>query len=557
LKVDGNCNASASETRTLLQSGALRRGGLAIAPIPHNAATKTSGLDEEGRCSRAALTLIVLFALVRVALAYCLGLGVDESYTVVISRGLALSYFDHPPLHQWLAHFTAMLVGEGASIRLPFIALFAATGWVMFALTRGLFGARAGVWAVFCLNVSAFFLVSAGGWVVPDGPLLFTLAAAAFVLARLFFEPLDPATIWRLWLTAGFWLGLAGLSKYSAVFFVLGLVAFLALSPRQRHWFAHPAPYLAALLCLAMVSPVIVWNEQNQWVSFAFQGVRGAPGAHWRPLQVGAMILGQTLWLTPWAFAAMSAAIVAVARRAWIDERRLYLLCLSLPPIVVFSLVPLWGARGLPHWPMPGWFFAFPLLGAWLVDVLAKRLNLRLWASVSTALLGLIVVALVWQTATGRITRAFPLPQGAADPTLEALSWDRLNDSPLLGASPAPAFVVSTKWSEGAKIALALGPRMPVIVASDDPRGMAFLNDSSDFLGKDAVIIVPLNRLASIAASLQPYFLALGDPQKVSLGRGGSDEMDLALVPAHGLTRPIALPYPRRTGSVPRSQASS
>ncbi|WP_158813773.1 glycosyltransferase family 39 protein [Methylocapsa sp. S129] len=520
-----------------------------------NLSIGTAVPDEDAACARAALALIVAFALARVALAYSLGFGIDEAYTIAISRRLSLSYFDHPPLHQWLAHFSALLLGEGPSMRLPFIALFAGTGWLMFVLTRKLFGARAGVWAVFGLNASAFFLVSAGGWIVPDGPLLFALAAAAIVFVSLFFDELESDAVRRLWLAGGFWLGLAGLSKYSAVLFAFGLVAFIALSPRQRRWFAHPAPYLAALLCVVIVSPVIVWNEENQWISFAFQGVRGAPGAHWRPVQVGAMILGQILWITPWIFIPLAGALIAAARLARRDERRLFLLCLSLPAIALFSLTPLWGAKGLPHWSMPGWFFVYPLLGAWFVEGWARRFNARNWAIASAALLGIITAALVSQAATGWITRALPLPRGAVDPTLEALNWAPLAASPLFNADTAPAFVVSAKWSEGGKIALALGPRMPVIVASDDPRGMAFLDDSARFLGKDAVVIVPQNRLASVEASLQPFFASLGDPQNVTLGRSGADEIDLALIPAHGLTRPFPLPYPRQAASSPSPKA--
>ncbi len=491
--------------------------------------------------------MILAFALARVALAYGVGFGVDEAYTVAVSRRLSLSYFDHPPLHQWIAHFAALLLGEGASMRLPFIALFAGTGWLMFALTRQLFGARAGLWAVFALNASAFFLISAGGWIVPDGPLLFALAAAAIVFAKLFFDAPERGAVWRLWLAGGFWLGLAGLSKYNAVFAPVGLIAFMALSPRQRHWFAHPAPYLAALLCLAVLSPVMVWNAQNHWLSLAFQGARGAPGASLDAARVGAMILGQIVWLTPWIFVPLAGAVFAAARRARSDERRLFLLCLSLPPIVLFSLTPLWGARGLPHWPMPGWFFAYSLLGAWLAAGWARRVALRRWAIGSTWALGAVALALATQAATGWITRFFPLPPGVVDPTLETLGWDRLKLSPLLDGRGAarPAFVVSTKWSEGGKIAVALGRAMPVIVYSDDPRGMAFLDDSARFVGEDAVIIVPQRNLSSVAATFQPFFATLGEPQSLKLGRQGMDEIDLALIPAHGLTRPLPLPYPR------------
>ena len=87
------------------------------------------------------------------------------------------------------------------------------------------------------------------------------------------------------------------------------------------------------------------------------------------------MAAGEILWLAPWIFAPLLGALIVAARRGRGDERRLFLLCLSLPPILAFTLTPLWGARGLPHWPMPGWFFVYPLLGAWLSEGWAKSLR--------------------------------------------------------------------------------------------------------------------------------------------------------------------------------------
>jgi 4-amino-4-deoxy-L-arabinose transferase-like glycosyltransferase len=491
--------------------------------------------------ARTALVLISGFALARLALAATLGPGVDEAYTIVVSRRLALSYFDHPPLHQWIARYAALAFGEGAATRLPFVALFAATGWLTFALTRRLFDARAGLVALVALNVSAFFLVSAGGWVMPDGPLLFALAGAALALAELFFGAPGPRAAWGLWLAAGLFLGLAGLSKYSAALAAVGLVAFLALSPRQRHWFAHPAPYLAALIALAMASPAVVWNWRHGWVSFAFQGERGALAGSWRPAQVGAMLLGEIAYLTPWIFIPLAGALVAGARQAFAHEKRLFLVCLALPPILLFTLTPLWGARGLPHWPMSGWLFAYPLMGAWLGEPWAARINLRRWAIVSAALIGAIAILVVSQAATGWLTRLIPPPAGVADPTLETLDWGALRAAPALRQA---AFVVATNWMEGGKIALALGRKTPVFVFSNDPRGMAFLYDSARFVGRDGVVVVPESRLDQTLAQLRPYFLRLDPPQSLALTRAGRDEIALALIPAHGLTRAFPVPYP-------------
>ena len=86
---------------------------------------------------------------------------------------------------------------------------------------------------------------------------------------------------------------------------------------------------------------------------------------------------------------------------------------------------------------------------------------------------------------------------------------------------------------------------MPVLIFSDDPRGIAFLDNAADYVGRDGVIVTPAFKLDYIVESLRPYFASLGAPQEVSFGRSGKEEIRLALIPAHGLTRPFPLPYPR------------
>ncbi len=508
--------------------------------------TRTDGrlTPAKGQDHRA-IAILAGFLAARIAFAYALGPGIDESYSLAIARTLSLSYFDHPPLHQWIVHFAQRALGEGIGARLPFIALFAATGWIYYRLTLDLFGARAAIVALFALNAAPFFFASAGTWIVPDGPLLFGLALAAWSLARLFFAtPRDRGPIWGLWLVAGVGLGLAGLSKYSAALGVAGLAAFILLAPRQRRWLARPAPYVAAAAALTMIAPVMLWNARHGWVSFGFQGGRGAPGGGLKPVQVLAMALGEIAYLSPWIFAPLLAGLAAAWRKRS-DERRLFLVCLALPPILLFTLTPLWGARGLPHWTMPGWFFAFALMGARVDESPVADRTLRRWALVSSGLLGAVAALAVAQASTGWPLRLLPLRAGA-DPTLEALDWRGLRDAAAL--KPPPAFVLSTKWSDAGKIALALGPDVPLFVISDDPRGWAFVEDGRRFLGRDGVLITRAPELPLARAEAAPDVRSVGEPQFFMLGRNGHPEIELALVPVRGLTRELPLPYPDAPG---------
>jgi 4-amino-4-deoxy-L-arabinose transferase-like glycosyltransferase len=496
--------------------------------------------------TRLALAILAGFFVARLCFAFAIGLGIDESYMIAISRRLSLSYFDHPPLHVWIAHFAARAVGETVAARAPFVALFFATGWIAYRFTSRLFGPRAALIALFALNVTPFFFASAGSWIVPDGALLFGLAIAALAASELFFpEPREEASPWRSWLLLGVGLGLAGLSKYSAALSAGGLAAFVLLSPKQRHWLRRPAPYVSAIVALAFVTPVIVWNARHGWVSFEFQGARGLPGGAVHPAQLLTMALGEVAFLSPWIFAPLVAGL-ASGLRHWEDERYRFLVCLSLPPIVLFTLTPLWGGRGQPHWAMPGWFFAFPLLGAW-VDQLGLSVGaLRRWAFAASALLASIAGVAVVQASTGWPWAILAAGPRFADPTLESFEWRDLKNAPIFDQTPS--FVISTKWSDAGKIALALGPKIPVFVLSNDPRGWAFLDESGRFVGQSGVIVTPAADAAAVLAVARPLFAWLGEPQLYTLGRLGRPEIKLALIPAGGLTHTLPMAYPATTG---------
>ena len=120
---------------------------------------------------RNVLWLILLATLVRLAFGWALGLGVDESYMVAAGRIVQLGYFDHPPASWWLSWSAAQLFGSEAAIvvRLPFIALFALSTWLMYRLGAAVAGERAGLFAALLLNLSPVFAVTTGTWVLPDG----------------------------------------------------------------------------------------------------------------------------------------------------------------------------------------------------------------------------------------------------------------------------------------------------------------------------------------------------------------------------------------------------
>lgn len=495
------------------------------------------------RPDRVALALIVAFLAFRLILAATLGFTVDESYTIAVARDLSLSYFDHPPLHYWIVHAFIPILGEGHAARLPFIFLFSISTWLLYLLTRQLFSAEAGVWAVLSLNLSIFFTVSPGSWIVPDGPLLFCLLAAALTVARSQFASSDAPSPWRTWLLTGFWIGLAGLSKYHAILFALGLLIFFVTLPERRHILLHPAPWVGALLALIIVSPVLIWNSQHNWVSFAYQMGRATPSGRLRGGNVIANIGGQFLYIAPWIFVPLVVAAWQALRAARARERSWYCLCLALPTIVIFTIVPLWGDRGLPHWQMPGWLMLYPILGEFLA---CKPKKPHRWAISSTVLMVGLVFLIVGHTMTGYGRLLFPRLFARGDPSIEAFEWTALRiELKTRGfLDRKNMFIVAPDWLNAGRIDQALGGKLPVIAfgASNDPKHFAFRYNSKIFIGHDALLI-GRKIDTEILSRLRPHFDSIEELPSIIFGRSGMHEIELRVLLAKNLKMPFPSPY--------------
>jgi O-antigen ligase len=486
------------------------------------------------------LLIIAVGLAARLITAAVMGLGMDESYSTAVSRDLHLSYFDHPPLHQWIAHLAGTALGYGRWVRLPFIFLFAGSTWLMHRVTARLFGESAGVWAALALNLSLFFTLAAGSWVLPDGPLVFCLLAAALSLTRLLF-PRDGERDqqWLWWPMTGLWMGLAALSKYQAAPVALGLALFLLTTADGRHRLRHPAAWLGGLLALAVASPVLIWNGQHEWVSFAFQAGRGAP-RHLSPTGPLASLAGQLALLAPWVAIPLIWAGVGAAKSGPRDPRSWLCLTAAAPTVLLFTLLPILGTKGLPHWPMPGWLFVFPLLGERLArSTRTGRQWPARWAIASGAALVLIWAAAASDAATGWIKTRIPALK--TSPTAEAIDWRALRtELDKRGLLKPGMFVVAAEWNEAGKIDQALGDRVRVLVFNKDPREYAFRSDKG-LIGHDALIIGRDETVAQEMAAMAPHFASLSPLYGVSVGRGGQDEIPLTIILAKGLKTP----YPR------------
>jgi len=499
----------------------------------------------------AVLAAIALFTALRLALAAMLGLGVDEAYTLSVAHDLQLSYYDHPPLQYWIAHLFMPLLGDGRAARLPFIGLFAVSSWLLYRLTQLLFGAEAGVTAVLALNCSAFFTF-AGGWVLPDGPLMLALLAAAVVLARHLFKPqTSRAGALGAWSLAGFWLGIAALAKYHALLFAIGLLAFLLSVPSRRRELRHLGPWFATLLALLIATPVIVWNIEHEWISVAYQAGRGRFRGGLHPEYVLANLIGQAIWILPWIFIPLLVAAWRFFRAGRTAERSWYCLCLALPTIAVFTVTPLWGSLGLPHWQMPGWLMLYPVLGEYAVRSLEPA-RLRRWALACVAVIVLLGTVLSSHAATGFGRVLAPRLFAHGDPTLAAFEWNQLpGELRARGLLQPGVFIITTNWMYAGRVDEAFHHTVPVLVFGGNPKQFGLRYDPADFLARDALILGPADSMSGVADHLQPYFDSVQELMPFALGRSGMQEIPLRLMRARCLRKPLPAPYGQPSSQPP------
>jgi len=482
------------------------------------------------------LWLIAVTALWRIVAAWAIGYGTGEAYYVATARGLELSYFDQPPLSLWITWTTMALTGTDNPVvlRLPFIALFAVSTWLVFRIGEKLHSPAAGLFSAVILNASILFWVSIGSWIQPDAPMVTFWLATTLVLVDIFFGD-GGRTPYRSWLWAGLLLGLTLLSKYHGAFLLGGAGLYMLANRDARRWLRHPAPWLGVALALVIFVPVVVWNAQNDWASFGFQGGRalGESGLRWGGLLL--MVVGQLLYMTPWL--AIPALVLGVKALQAGPEGRYpaalqpgvaaFLAYSAWPAIVVFTLVALWSDTQFHfHWQAPGYLMLFILMGCWSAEMLIRRPRaVRVWLYGSLAVTALILTVLMVHAATGFLRGV--VPGDWEDPTAVQLPWTEAGAVLAReGAFEADrTFVAGDNWIDCGYVDNQVSGRVPFLCLGAEPRNLGFIADPADYAGWNGYMVVTERDMEQALARNAGRFETVTPVEEVFVRRGGVAEI--------------------------------
>ncbi len=501
----------------------------------------------EANAAKYTLILIVLTFVARCFIAAYTGLGNGESYYFRGSLHLDASYFDQPPLFFWLGAISIKIFGlTNFGIRFASVLLFVGTSWLLFLITRKLFNAKAGFWAVIIMNLSALYTVAIACWYQPDAPLMFFWLLATWFIIQLMVAPgtenseatRNSRKIWLLWLAVGLSMGLATLSKYHVLFLFAGVFMYIATNKSQRHWLWHPGPYIAILITLLMASPIIWWNYNNNWVSFVFQGSRaGVNGEHfklhfdWFFRSIG----GQAAFLLPWIWLPTIRQLFISFKSRNQSLAYSFIFWMAILPIVFFTIVTLWSDLQFHfHWQAPGYMMLFIALGYSIDTALNNHLATykltRRWLNFSVYFTVITISVLSLHMVTGFWTSYGPkwvvhkFHGDNLDPTIQGIDYEDINTRfEKEGWMKNPkVFAASTRWWLSGKIDWVLRGKKDILVFDPDPRNLAFLVDPKTLIGSDAIIIGDHHE-GNIDKNAKPFFDSITQLPDVQIIRNGPE----------------------------------
>lgn len=328
--------------------------------------------EQSRRDTWKAVALLGVLTAAHIGLALHFPLASDETYYWEWSRALDWGYYDQAPMIAWLIRASTAVFGSTEfGVRAGVVACASLTLWLVFVLGRELFNSRAGLAAMLLAGITPMGL--AGGFVATyDVPLVLFWTASMLSFAR---ATRTPGGQWASWIALGALAGLGMLSKYTMALFLPCAALSVADRSDLRTWLRRPQPYVSLLICVAVLSPNLVWLANHDWVSLGHVGGLTMKGAGHTPVRRFGDYLGsQAGLITPLLFLGMMASMIAAARRR--DEPSPHGLRLafwfSVPVLLFFAALSV-KTKVQANWAVCGWIGASLGYAGWVWATSANR----------------------------------------------------------------------------------------------------------------------------------------------------------------------------------------
>ncbi|MDQ0466505.1 4-amino-4-deoxy-L-arabinose transferase-like glycosyltransferase [Caulobacter ginsengisoli] len=358
-----------------------------------DATTPLSGNPNLEKGLRLCLWALVALTLLRVAVLFASPLEIypDEAQYWLWSRKLDFGYFSKPPMIAWAIALTTTAGNAEAFVRLSAPLFHFVAALALFGAGRKLYGPWTGAAAAALYSLmpgvqQSSFIIST------DAPLLCFLALALLAYAT------HQSTDFKIRAAAGLGaaLGLAMLSKYAALYAVIGIVLHLALSSQARQAWTLKAAGTTIGVFLLVLAPNLIWNAAHHFATVGHTAANADWGAGrlFNPGEMASFLGAQFGVFGPIPFAVLLGGLILLAVRRKLAGPDLLLACLTLPPLLVVT-VQAFISRANDNWAASAYVAGSVLAAALLTRPWPGR-----WRRVAPVLLaiaiglqGLLVVA--------------------------------------------------------------------------------------------------------------------------------------------------------------------
>ncbi|MBF2029829.1 MAG: glycosyltransferase family 39 protein [Oscillatoriales cyanobacterium C42_A2020_001] len=236
------------------------------------------------------LPTLIIFLLLRLVFWFNTFPNPDEAYYWLWGQHPDFSYYDHPPFQAWVQGLFTKIFGQSLStLRLPNLISSGVFFYTYYQITRYLYGRNGNhyFWVAIALLIASplYFLFLALAW--HDHWLItFSLIAAFQFIQFLDSYTNDGKGSSKHLYIAAIALGLALLCKYNAVFIGVGCLAAVVFNQQWRGLLRDRRLYLAILITLSFLLPILIWNVTNDFQSFRYYSDRSIDNTGFR-LKIG------------------------------------------------------------------------------------------------------------------------------------------------------------------------------------------------------------------------------------------------------------------------------
>jgi hypothetical protein len=128
--------------------------------------------------------------------------------------------------------------------------------------------------------------------------------------------------------------------------------------------FCEKKPYLSLVLALIIISPVLIWNIQHDFISIKFQLAHGHHDIHW---QFSRFLNSELIQIATYSPGFIILAIISLFSHLtmWKEPPVRLLLLTSFTILLLFAYESGY-QRTLPHWVALGWIVTSPLISRWI-----------------------------------------------------------------------------------------------------------------------------------------------------------------------------------------------